>query len=60
MKDCDIILQLFGAQCQHRGDFEFTVEDILGHSGDTVVVSNLKFETKSKKKYWGNIYKGII
>ena len=29
----------------------------LGRSGDTVEISNLQFETKSGKNYWGTNYK---
>ena len=32
----------------------------LGHSGDNVLNSNLKLETKSGKKQRGNIYKGNL
>ena len=32
----------------------------LGHSVDTVLVSNSQFETKSGMKYQENIYKGNI
>ena len=31
----------------------------LGHSGDTVLVSNLQLETKSERKYWEIITNGI-
>ena len=30
----------------------------LGHSGDTVLITNLQFETKSVSKYRETIYKG--
>ena len=32
----------------------------LGHSGDTVLIPNLKLETKSEKKEQENIYKGNL
>ena len=32
----------------------------LGHSGDTVVISNLQSKTKSGNKYRENIYKGNL
>ena len=31
----------------------------LGHSRDTVLISNLQFKTKSGKKYWEIFTKGI-
>ena len=30
----------------------------FGHSGDTVMIPNLQFETNSGRKYWGTIDKG--
>ena len=32
----------------------------LGHSGVTVLISNLQFKTDSGRKYWENIYKGDL
>ena len=32
----------------------------LGHSGNTVLISNLQFETKSGRKQRENIYKGNL
>ena len=32
----------------------------LGHSGNTVLILNLQFETKSGRKYQETIYKGNL
>ena len=32
----------------------------LGHSGNTVVIPNVKFETKSGSKYQETVYKGNL
>ena len=32
----------------------------LGHSGDTVLISDLQFETKSGRKYQKTIHKGNL